>query len=422
MKLNFIVDISGIFYRSLYTVGNYGTKKGQKLLSSEESKGIFMRKLATDFAALVRSVENVDRVIVCIDSSSWRKKVEIEGGKYKGNRDDKDESIIDWSSFFSLTQEFVEILGQKGYLLSRVKDAEADDLLYLWSRKLNAAGEAVVLITGDKDLHQVVNLHENGSWTVALDPVVQRRKVYLTKETQVSSHEIIEPGEVDFFDPGTWNSSPGDILFTLLDSNDVQVIDPVEVATRKVILGDGGDAVPGIATWKDPKDETKTRSMTDSKMKKVLENFPPLTWRILQSGEHTEALTESLNTVLKQKYTPEDIQSKIDRNVKLVVLDEEIIPSEIQEKFATLFEEVASSPVRLARHVILEGTKWWTEKQTYVPRGYEMSFDATEEKSLSPFDIKTDDTDREALAKAISDIQPRSKDTEKDASGPSALF
>jgi 5'-3' exonuclease len=415
MKLNFIVDISGIFYRSLFTVGNYGTKKGQRLLSSEDSKGVFMRKLATDFAALVRSVENVDRVIVCLDSSSWRKKILIEDGGYKGTRK-KDDSLIDWDSFFALTQEFTEILGQKGYLLSKVKDAEADDLLYLWSKKLNAAGEAVVLITGDKDLHQVVNLHENGAWTVALDPVAQRRKVYLTQETQNCSHDTIEPGEVDFFNPDSWNSAPGDILFSLLDKNDVQVIDPVEVATRKVLLGDNGDAVPGIATWKDAKDETKIRSLTDAKLKKVLEPLPPLTWQNLRRGEHIEELTKSLNDVTKLSYTPEEIQKKIERNVTLVVLHEDIIPLEIQETFASLFEEVASSPVRLARNVILEGTKWWTEKTPFVPKGYEMSFEGTEEKPLSPFDT-AESVDNEALEKAIDDIKPKKKE-----SGPSALF
>jgi hypothetical protein len=301
-------------------------------------------------------------------------------------------------------------------LLSKVKDAEADDLLYLWSKKLNAAGEAVVLITGDKDLHQVVNLHENGAWTVALDPVAQRRKVYLTQETQNCSHDTIEPGEVDFFNPDSWNSAPGDILFSLLDKNDVQVIDPVEVATRKVLLGDNGDAVPGIATWKDAKDETKIRSLTDAKLKKVLEPLPPLTWQNLRRGEHIEELTKSLNDVTKLSYTPEEIQKKIERNVTLVVLHEDIIPLEIQETFASLFEEVASSPVRLARNVILEGTKWWTEKTPFVPKGYEMSFEGTEEKPLSPFDT-AESVDNEALEKAIDDIKPKKKE-----SGPSALF
>lgn len=417
MKLNLIVDASGIFYRSLFTVGNYGTGKGQKLLESEDSKGIFMRKLATDFAALVRSVENVNRVIVCLDSSSWRKKILIEDGGYKSTRK-KDESSIDWDSFFQLTQEFTEILGQRGYILSKVKDAEADDLLYLWSRKLNEAGEAVILVTGDKDLHQVLNLHENGSWTVALDPVAQRRRVFLTSETHSSSHSTVEPGEVDFFDSTTWNSSPGDILFSLLDKNDVQIVNPAEIASRKVLLGDAGDAVPGIATWKDPKDETKIRSLTEAKLKKVLEDLPFLSWQDLRKGEYIDKITAQLNAVTKLNYSAEEVQSRIERNITLVVLHEEIIPKSIQESFSILFENVANSPVHMARNVILEGTKWWTEKKPFVPKGYEMNFEGIEEKKDSPFDLtSSSEEDKIALEKAVGIIKEKKKD-----GGPSALF
>jgi hypothetical protein len=49
MKLNLVIDASGIFYRSLFTVGNFGGAKGEKLLDNKKSQAIFMRKLASDF-------------------------------------------------------------------------------------------------------------------------------------------------------------------------------------------------------------------------------------------------------------------------------------------------------------------------------------------------------------------------------------
>lgn len=384
MKLNLVIDASGIFYRSLFTVGNYGMKKGEKLLEGEDSKGVFMRKLATDFAALVKSVENVNRVIVCLDSSSWRKKIQIEEGGYKGTRK-KDESTIDWNAFFELTAEFVEILSSKGYIISKVKEAEADDLLYLWSRKLNGLGESVILVTGDRDLHQCIQSSSNGTFTVALDPVAQRRKIILTQET-FDSQKIAEAGEVDFFDPDSWNSSPGDILENLIQKNDHLILDPMEVATKKVILGDAGDAVPGVITWIDKKDITKTRSLTESKLLKVRSMLPPITWKNLQNGKMTEFFVESVNSVMKMSFDPIDIQKKIDRNITLVVLEDEIIPAEIQEIFAVSVEEITSSPVNMAREQILEGTRWWSEKKTFIPKGYSVSFDDIEEDS--PFDIK----------------------------------
>ena len=101
MNLNLVIDASGIFYRSLFTIGSYGSRKNQRLLESEESKGVFMRKLATDFSALIKSVDNVNRVVVCLDSSSWRKQILIADGGYKIGRK-KDDSSVDWESFFIL--------------------------------------------------------------------------------------------------------------------------------------------------------------------------------------------------------------------------------------------------------------------------------------------------------------------------------
>ena len=98
MKLNLVLDASGIFYRSLFTVGAFGGSKGEKLLDTKKTQGVFMRKLATDFSSLVRAIDEPSRVIVCMDSSSWRKSIEIEDGGYKADRK-KDESTINWKAF-----------------------------------------------------------------------------------------------------------------------------------------------------------------------------------------------------------------------------------------------------------------------------------------------------------------------------------
>lgn len=377
MKLNLVIDASGIFYRSLFTVGNYGTKKGQRLLESDDSKGVFMRKLATDFAALVKSVESVNRVIVCLDSQSWRKKIQIDGGGYKISRK-KDESTIDWNSFYEITNEFVEIIQNKGYIISKVKEAEADDLLFLWSRRLNNMGESVVLVTGDRDLHQCIQQHKNGTFTVVLDPVSQRRRIILTQETFDARNTSAE--EYDIFNPDSWNSGVGDILEMLLSKNDNIIINPEDIATKKVILGDAGDSVPGLISWIDKKDVTKTRSMTENKLQKVLSTLSHVSWKNLQNGEMTELFTESVNRVMKMTLRKEDVQAKIDRNVQLVVLTTEIIPADIQKNFEILSADITNSPVNMPRELILEGTKWWNEKKTFVPTAYEIKIDGAEEE------------------------------------------
>jgi len=404
MKLNLVIDASGIFYRSLYTVGNFGTKKNEKLLSSEKSQAVFMRKLATDFSALVKSVDNVNRVIVCLDSSSWRKQIPIEHGGYKsGRKKGKEESNVDWDSFFSVTQEFTDILASHGYIMSRIKDAEADDLLFLWSRKLNSMRESVIMVTGDKDLLQVIDLHENGSWTVALDPVSQRRKVSLSQDIYDICRREVSSEDVDLFDPSTWDSSPGDVLFSLVDKNDVQIVDPIKVATMKVLNGDGGDSVPGIVSWlaEDKHGEQVIRSLSETKVLKAIEDLPPFTWRDLANGAHLETLTENLIKVSKKDLTPEEVKKTIDRNISLVVLENEIIPKSIQDSFRELVETVESSPVHLSRNAILEGTKWWTTTNDYAPKGFDFTVEDEETKSTS----ELSEEDKNALEKSIADIR-----------------
>ena len=379
MKLNLVIDASGIFYRSLFSVGNYGVKKGERLLEGEESKAIFMRKLATDFAALVKSVENVNRVVVCLDSSSWRKKIEIEEGAYKGTRV-KDESNIDWNSFFELTSEFSEILKSRGYIISKINDAEADDLLYLWSRKLNEADESVVLITGDRDLHQCIQFNSN-SFTIALDPVSQRRKIILTQEALDSQNEKPTFDEELFLNPDTWCLTHISVLENLLSNNEHIILDPVDVATKKVILGDGGDAIPSIITWKDKKDPTKLRMLTDNKLEKAKMYLQPFTWKDLQSGKITEDFVKAINQVMKMEFDHIEIQSKINRNIKLVVLEKEIIPQSIQEEFELTVNEINSSPVNMARDKILEDTKWWSKKPI-VPSTYDIKVEKEDDEPI----------------------------------------
>jgi 5'-3' exonuclease len=404
MKLNLVIDASGIFYRSLFTLGNYGAKS-KKLLESEESKGIFIRKLATDFSALVRSVENVDRVIVCLDSSSWRKRIAIEGGGYKISRK-KDESSVDWESFFELTREFTQILSNRGYIISKINDAEADDLLFLWSRKLNAMNESVIMVTGDRDLHQVVKLNDNGSWTVALDPVAQRRKIFMTQATHDTCQLSTPTEEIDLFDPSTWSSKPSDILFSLVDKNDIEIIDPKNIAFKKVLLGDAGDAVPGVVTWKDPKDPEKIRSLTDNKLSKALLNLNlSCDWQTLRTGTHTESIAKELSTVLKMDIDKNALNEAIQRNITLVVLDEQIIPVGIQQDFAQQFEEVKKSSVNLSREAILEGTDWWTSKESFVPKGYDFSMKVEDTDELERDSNSNSNEDLEALQKAIQEVK-----------------
>lgn len=378
MKLNLVIDASGIFYRSLFTVGNFGGAKGEKLLDNKKSQAIFMRKLASDFSALVRSIEEPARVIIAMDSSSWRKSVAIDDGGYKIKREEKkDESTINWKCFYDLTDKFCAILSQKGYIISRVPGAEADDLLFFWSKTLNDMKENVVMITGDRDLLQVVSQHENGSWTIALDPVNNRKKISLTQETLDYSKHGNAPVEefADIFSPDSWTSS-GDVLSKIVNNHDILVIDTQKFCTMKVVLGDGGDDVPSVVTWRDKKDTDKTRTMTENNYQKIAATLPVILdtkWQDLNSDLIVETIAATMESLKKIEVDRKLVSSNIERNAKLVILSFETIPPQIYESFKTMHQTIPDTIAVTGRDSILNGTEWWTSDKTdFVPKSYDL--------------------------------------------------
>jgi len=368
-----VMDASGIFYRSLFTVGSFGAQKGEKLLDTKKSQGIFMRKLATDFSSLVRFIDEPSRVIVCLDSSSWRKSVEIEDGGYKSDRK-KDESTVNWKAFFELVEKFSDILSQRGYIVSKVPGAEADDLLFFWSKKLNSMGENAVLITGDRDLLQVLCSNPNGTWTVSLDPVLNRKKISLTSET-LNFRNTEGTGEADIFNPDSWSSS-GDILDKIVSTHEVNVVDTERLMTMKVILGDGGDAVPSVVSWRDKKDPEKIRTMTESNYNKITAEHPDLlklTWEDLYSGKFVEEISSVMESLKKIVVDRETVRKNLQRNCKLVILSEKTIPTQIFQGFKDLHKEVPDSTPITSRDAILNGTEWWTSDKTdFVPKSFDL--------------------------------------------------
>lgn len=371
--LNLVIDASGIFYRTLFTVIGYETKKGEKFLDTRKSQGIFMRKLASDFSTLVRSIDDPCRVIVCMDSSSWRKTISIEDGGYKADRK-KDDSSINWKSFFELTDKFAAVLSSKGYILSRVHGAEGDDLLFFWSQKLNDQKENVIMITGDKDLLQVVNKHENGSWTVAIDPVLNRKKISLTQESLNFSPP--EDNPVDLFNPDSWANS-SDILEKYIKNYELNIVDTRKLSMMKVILGDGGDSVPAIITWKDKKEPEKIRSITENNFNKIVLAHPSIenaSWKDLRAGKYTEEIATVIESLKKIEVDRDKLVSNIERNCKLVVLSFDTIPDELYQRFLEAHKEIPNSLAVTGRDGILGGTEWWTADKSadFIPKSYDL--------------------------------------------------
>jgi hypothetical protein len=79
----------------------------------------------------------------------------------------------------------------------------------------------------------------------------------------------------------------------------------------------------------------------------------------------------------------EKVKNDVHRNISLVILDKEIIPSDIVKKFEEEFS-LENTPVRMHRAGILEGTRWWTDKKEIVPSSWDMLQNVPEQKGPEP--------------------------------------
>ncbi len=357
---NIIFDGNYLFYKTLFVFGGYGAKKGGKTLDTRAEQEVFIRKIATDMSHAIRQFGSPDRIIFAIDSKSWRKEIDIEENEgYKSNRTKSE--TINWDNFYGCMNEFAEILEKQGIIVSRIDRAEGDDLMYLWSRYLLKKGENSIIVTGDKDSHQLIRLREN-NFVVIYNPNSKSRKLY----ADIGFKEWLSSEKINLFDASSFMGRSQDLIHSALEKIELEEINPVGSIINKVIVGDGGDAVPGIFSWKTKtkNGEEKWNRLTTTRASKILEilrkkhakfnlfDFPSL------ANDFALAIKETL----KQEVSPDDLRKKIERNIRLVVLSHQVIPKDIMENFLLHYKENIQKPTLVGKKydisVLLDGTRF----------------------------------------------------------------
>lgn len=134
----------------------------------------------------------LNRVVVCFDSSSWRKKYYVDNRPkdygnetYKGNRV-KDESI-DWDSIFSYVNQVADTLDKySDFETIRVDEAEADDIIAVLTKEYRDK-EPIWIASSDKDF---VQLQDTPNVNI-YDPLKQKFKPTVDKDFFLKTHIIM---------------------------------------------------------------------------------------------------------------------------------------------------------------------------------------------------------------------------------------
>ncbi len=340
----------------------------------EDDKNLLLWKLATDFAAEIKRFEGVvNRVVYTVDSSSWRKSV--LDSQYKAHRV-KSESI-NWNEIYNVHNEFIAALEKLGVIISRVKGAEADDLIFAWTSYLNQQGQNAIIISGDNDLLQLVNWDQSsGANTIYYNKFDKDIHVFPKFDHWLSVDDVKTTN--DIFDlPVDLLSNTKQNLRDIIKSNRMKSkeINVMEFIFKKILVGDAGDNVPPLHTKiKETKRGPITYRVTDKNaldiMTKFLEDKVFIINPHLFNEDHIEEICQIAKTVLKMENPIEEITSKWKTNRDLVYLHNNCIPSDITTAMFSIIENNTKSLSAkeihsiINREKILTGTTYSKEKKT----------------------------------------------------------
>ena len=342
----------------------------------EEDKNLLLWKLSLDFAAEIKRFEGVvNRVVYCIDSSSWRKT--YLDTAYKANR--VKSASINWNEIYNVHDEFAKALEAQGVIISRVKGAEADDLIFAWTSHLNNDGQNAIIISGDNDLLQLVHLDQSSSAnTIYYNKFDKDIHVFPKFDNWLNAEELNTTNDI-FNLPKDLLSNTKQNLRDLIKGNKMKhkEVNVNEFLFKKILVGDAGDNVPPLyVRQKETKKGLINYKVTDKHVAEIMDGFKEDRMFIQQShffnDEHIEKICElAIKAIKIEDKSLQEIIEKWKINRDLVFLHANCIPKNITEKMFESIEltnnkHLSASELHkvMDKEAILSGTTYTKEKKT----------------------------------------------------------
>ncbi len=356
-KYALIIDGNYFLFRTLHVLPPPQVKG--EILGTVEDVNVYVRKLATDLTYQIRLFGGIiDTVIWTLDSKSWRKDF-YPTAEYKANRESN--TKINWDNFAKATDEFRASLIKAGVVSSKIQGAEGDDLIYAWNVELNAAGKSAIILTGDRDMIQLVNMDpSSAAHTLFYTPA--HGKLYTPPGFMSWAKEqpvIVE----DFFQAvrshGVGRDQMKTAILNAVSSKKLEVIeqDPQEFIFKKILMGDQGDNVPP-AYWTTSTlktGSTRTMGISDKKASIIYDEFVKkngsFNYMYLFSQDYVTDIASILVRVMNAKsMSREQIIANIKMNTNLMLLSSHTIPAEIlDDMFKSIEERSSIGPVDVKR-------------------------------------------------------------------------
>lgn len=333
-RLNLIFDFNNMAMRALFTCG-YAGEGSVSTFDTDEECAILIRKIATDMAYVMRTFAPDRTIVLCDAKSPWRNDLyEDSDENYKGTR--VKDNTKNWDKIWEALNEYKEILKAKGFVVSEINHAEADDLAALWKKTLYTEnGENILFVSSDRDWVQLIDFNSNLTrFCACFNPIAdnkKQKKLYITEAFNAWINGEDNTPKTDIFF-NNYNLQKD--KFKNIKTKDVKICytieNPNSVVLDKIMCGDDGDNAPAFYTYY--KNGKKTR-VTATKAKKIFEDLNIASVKDLCQANEADALKPEIEKVMKKELDDIDVNERLLRQRQLVELNPILFPEEIVSSF-----------------------------------------------------------------------------------------
>jgi 5'-3' exonuclease len=321
-KINLIIDGNYILSKAAFIA-----QKNKILYSELET--ILVKEIKT--LSQLFSFNNI--YFISDDKNNWRKKFYTE---YKAKR--SKDSDIDWVFVYETYENFKQnIINMKSIKQIQINNAEGDDVISYIVKTSNEKGYSNLIISVDGDLYQLIDYDINKEYiNIMFGNKQSDNRVYLPENYKVFFDYIdTNSKESSLFDMRDDDEDFATFLKSILRRGQIVEKNKEEELFIKIVSGDKGDNITSI--YESMTTTGKPRGIGADGAKSVYSLYKEIYPEDINflAPEIIDRLTDVICSI--KKVEPDNVNGvkknmdvKIKRNLKLIVLNDFYTPSEIK--------------------------------------------------------------------------------------------
>lgn len=309
--------------------GNYINMKDVHILHKLRTLYVDLPKLLrNDYDRITKLFSFKQIYFVSDKGKSWRKNFYP---LYKAHR--VKESDIDWDFVSDTYEEFKTeyVVKKRNCKLIEVSSLEGDDAIAYILNKTNKEGDSNLVVTSDSDMYQFVKFDLNVPYiNMIYNNKMSDERIYLPSGYQIFLDKI-QDEEQDLFSLDLGDNF-SDFLNRMSYSSKVVEIDKDLSLFKKIVGGDKSDNIESLL-------KVKNRGIGESGSLRIYELFKSITSDTIDfdNNTHRDIIADAVCHYKKtDKSQIDQVLVNIERNLRLMKLDEKYLPIELKNELKRL--------------------------------------------------------------------------------------